>query len=707
MNLFRPSLCLTGLVFLMLATAACNASPLNRPWVQADLRALNAQAAPSPATDILAVYTRTTDLSVDVRVDLLDINPGDQYSLKLILWDNRDFQADPLVIDISSDGTVQTSGIDAGKAQIWPRVVQDTDLDFITVSLNRFLIGARYRLDVFTSTSDPNKPDDEVLNVRSDGKPPAERAPLLLAFWDTFPATTPTQTLRRWAGAHTGPLGDRHGLKYILDGVKQTGIPVALLDLKNPASLAALNFLGNLQEIQDMYAGGLLILPDVAYGEPTQTALGFSRAADSAFLLPSSPFLYETSSDQAALSGYAARFQQLPDSHHVTLSGGIRLIPVPSLNAVEAGADGPSMEVRRALIAAATSVDPTDLVVLGGSLPASTWGDANMAGPTFAWIAAHPWIQPLTGQELLTFPAQPQEVATPPAPARTAWLGALQAAPENAITQSAWQTYFTLTSATPDALLQSLRSAYLGQVGELLAAANWANKPAARADCTQDLNGDGQAECILANQGFFAVLETAGARLTQFFALTATGPHQLVGPSFQFAVGLSDPSEWHPERGEAADPNGIPGAFTDASDTWIIYTPSVGAGGITFTSPDGSRSKTYRLIGNGIQVDYQGQGPVSTRIPLAVDPQAFYGGPTHFHAALGPASWTWGLSGGSSVEVSTNAALSAQGFISAIPYLSLLEDPNLDYPQGDYLPFPLSVVTIQADGNFSVQIIRK
>ncbi len=102
---------LFGTVFLLLATTSCALSPVNRPWVYADLRALGSLDAPSPATDILAVYTRTTDLSVDIRVDLLDINAGDKYSLKLALWDNRDFSQNPLMIDISSTGYVQTSGI--------------------------------------------------------------------------------------------------------------------------------------------------------------------------------------------------------------------------------------------------------------------------------------------------------------------------------------------------------------------------------------------------------------------------------------------------------------------------------------------------------------------------------------------------------------------------------------------------------------------
>jgi hypothetical protein len=65
------------------------------------------------------------------------------------------------------------------------------------------------------------------------------------------------------------------------------------------------------------------------------------------------------------------------------------------------------------------------------------------------------------------------------------------------------------------------------------------------------------------------------------------------------------------------------------------------------------------------------------------------------------------MAGGSSVEVRTDGVLSAEGFTSAIPFLSLPEDPNLGYPAGNYLPFPLSVVTIQGDGVLNVEIISK
>jgi hypothetical protein len=255
--------------------------------------------------------------------------------------------------------------------------------------------------------------------------------------------------------------------------------------------------------------------------------------------------------------------------------------------------------------------------------------------------------------------------------------------------------------------LQALRRDYLGQVGELLAAANWAEEPAIRADCKDDFDGDGQAECILANQEYFALLEPAGARLALFFYIDGNGPHQVVGPSSQVTVGLSDPSEWRPGSGEAADPSVIPGAFADETNTWTNYSSTITSGAIAFAASDGSRVKTYRLTENGIQVLYQAHTPVNTRVPLILDPQVFFFGPTIYHAALDPHSWTWSLSGGSTVEVRSDAGLSAEGFISAIPFLSFHENPNLDYPKGNYLPFPLSVVSIQGDKNFSVEIFQK
>jgi hypothetical protein len=692
-------------VLCLLSVVSCVPASSHREWAYADLRLLDPlDDTPTPSTDILAVYTRTIGSDLEIRVDLLDLPLIPDYRLQLLLdtlpggdpWD--------LTLDIPADGR---PSVTPANPNLIPRVSRDPWLDTITVRFNRLSIPQPFTLQVDSFTPGDPTPVDVTAPVRSDALPPVQRAPLALLFWDVFPAATPAQALRRWDGAHTGPLGERHGLKHILDNAGRYGVPVALLDLKTPASLAALDSMGITLQIQSLASRGLLILPDVAYGEPADISLDFSRRAAAGFGLPASQFVYSASADLQP--GYPAQFLPLDSSSHLARSGGRRLIPLPAADAIQATQDGPSLHVRRALAEAALSGDRSDLVVLGGDLPLSTWGDEDMAGPTFAWIAAHPWIQPLTAEDLMTFPVGSHNV-NPPVAASTAspFPADLRLAPDNSITSSAWQSYFILTAPTSDEKLLALRTNYLGQVTELLRAATWAEHPSAQADCDHDLDGDGQPECVLSNLDFYAILDPAGARLTNLFYLDGTGPHQLVGPSSQFTVGLSDPSEWHPELGEAADPSVIPGAFSDEPATWtVVYQPAITPNSITFTSPDGSRIKTCQLLEDGVAMTYQVSGPVSTHIPLAVDPQAFYSGPTEYTGSLASGAWSWGLVNGLQVEVRTGAALSAQSYTDSLPYLSQPENPDRAYPGGHYLPFPLSVVDLQGSGNFSVQIIVK
>jgi hypothetical protein len=697
----RSHLLLLLSVFFLLPVVSCAPVSNYRRWTVADLRLIDPlDGSPPCSTDILAVYTRNIGSDLEIRVDLLDLPLRPDYHLQILLdtlpggdpWD--------LTIDIPAGGRPTVT---PPNPNLIPRLIRDPWLDTITVRFNRRYISQPFTLKALSYPVGVSAPADETAPIRSDALPPTQRAPLALVFWNVFPAATPAQALRRWNGAHTGPRGERHGLKQILDNAGTYEVPVALLDLKTPAGLSALNYMGSMPRIRDLTSLGLLILPDVAYGEPADISLAFSRRAAAGFGLPTSRFVYRAASEPQ--SNYPAQFFPLGNSSRLDHSGGTRLIPLPAADAIQATQDGPALDVRQALIAAAFSLDPSSLVVLGGDLPQSTWGNEDMAAPSFAWIAAHPWIQPLTGEDLIAFPVDAHDVSLPASPSTaTPFLTVLRFAPTNALTNSAWQSYFTLTAPSSNEKLLALRANYLGQVGELLAAAHWAELPSTQVVCDQDLDGDSQPECFFSNQKFLAILDPAGARLASLFYLDETGPHQLVGPSSQFTVGLSDPSEWHPELGEAGDPSVIPGAFSDDTATWTVYLPILTNDSITFSSPDGSRIKTYRLLENGIEITYQGSAPVSTRIPLAVDPQAFTMGPTEYFGNLAPGLWTWGLANGSQLEVRTDAAISAQSFTESFPYLSQPENPDFAYPDGHYLPFPLSVVFIQGSGNFSVQI---
>jgi len=669
----------------------------------ADLRMLDpVDNTDSPSTDILAVYTRTVGFDLEIRVDLLDLPLVPDYHLQILLDTSPGGNPWDLIIDIPA-GSRPT--MTPGDTNTIPRVIRDPWLDTVTVRINRRAIPRSFSFKVTSSIADEPYPTDETTPTRSDALPPTQRAALALVFWDVFPGATPAQSLRLLDGAHTGPRGERHGLKHILDGAAQYGIPVALLDLKTPASLAALNYLGILPQIQNLVSRNLLILPDVAYADPANVSLGHSRRAAAGFGLPASQFAYSPLDIQV---DYLAQFFPLDNATQFARSGRTRLIPLPATEETQATQDGPSLEVRLALVSAVFSGDSTRLVVLGGDLPHSTWGNEDMAGPTFAWLAAHPWVQPLTAEDLISFPETSTNVlASGSTSVPPSYLAGLANAPNNSLTDSAWQTYFMLTSPTNDEKFKVLRINYIGQVGELLAAARWAEHPSIYSGCDQDLNSDDRQECVISNFKFFAILNPAGACLTNLFYLNEKVPHQLVSPSSQFTIGLSDPSEWHPELGQAADPSVIPGAFSDNSQTWTVYSPEVTPGSIEFTSQDATRVKTYRLLENGIEITFQTSSPISTRIPLAVDPQAFYSEPAVYTGSLAPTTWTWGQTNGIQVEVAADTLFFVHSFTDSLPYLSQPENPDRAYPAGHYLPFPLSVVDIMGGGNFSAHIIVK
>jgi len=715
----------------LLLTASCAvARPANPPWAYADLRRLDpADDTAVPAADLLAVYTRTSGYDLQIRLDLLDLALTDDTRVEVRLWDDALYAQASLVIQIPSFGRTQIVQPPGVNSPLQVRVSRDPALDTLIISLNHFFIGERYRFDVRTYLLSSLTPADESLDICSDGLPPPTRAPLLIAFADAFPASTPAQALRRWDGAHTGPTGERHGLRHVLDNVERYGVPVALLDLKTPASLSALDFMSQAGKLQRLVEEDLLLLPDVAYGEPADVSLAFSREAAQAFGLPVSLFVYAAGSD--LLPAYHYQFVNLSEAAHLARRAGQILIPLPTLADGQATDDGLSMDVRRRLIQAALSPDPADIVVLGGSLPHSTWGNADLAAASFAYIAAHPWMWSLNGEDLMSFPSEAAAASLSPlAPAASMpiyttegqptgfdslalaarLLTELGSAPENSLTDSAWQMYFALNAPNADTALQALRAQYLGEVGILLAASRWTENPYTFSACSLDLDYDGHNECLLASSQFFAVIELDGARLTFLFSRDENGAHQLIAPSSQFALGLSDPSEWAPGRGEAADPAQAMGAFNDTTDSFADYIPAwTPDGQLTLTAAAINRAKTFRLSEDGLRVRYTNPTLLTTRIPIAVDPwQRFHTGWTaDMRARLTPVSWGWGLANGIGLEVCTDVPFSAQGFTVSIPFLSRSENPNLSYPPGHFYPFPMSIVEIHANGQFIVEIISQ
>jgi hypothetical protein len=230
---------------------------------------------------------------------------------------------------------------------------------------------------------------------------------------------------------------------------------------------------------------------------------------------------------------------------------------------------------------------------------------------------------------------------------------------------------------------------------------NWQGSPIST--CDSDIDKDGQLECILADETYLAILDPRGARLTYLFAREGESLHQLIGPSWQVAVGLSNPSTWDHSAGEAADLGAYPGAFADVENPFKPYDPVIEGSTLTFTSLDGTRTKTFKLTETGVEVEYQTQEPVTAQIPLLVDPNSRFtlGWAEKYTKKNTPDGVVWGLEDEPMVRIQSEGPITMRAFNESLSLLATPEDPDFDYPPGHYIPFPMAIAEVEmGDGYF-------
>lgn len=787
------------LASLWLVLAGCRplqtASP-DAPWEYTDLRALAPAGEGLPSLDIIALYTRAAGPDLQIRLDLLDLSPAPDSDLFLALdWIPGGSRALPLEAqaDLEWDALLALPAFgqpyvlvpQAQPAEeftpfpaLIPRITRLPWQDTIVVSFNPVPlpgIERGFSVQAFIAPAGQAVPADSLGPLRSDARPPG-RTPVLLAFWNAFPGYTPAQALRRWDGAHTGPFGGRHGLHVLLQAARRWRVPLALLDLKTPESLSALDYLDGLGLVHDLEGQDLLILPDALPGSPSlvPSAEAFpgwmvaraareSRQAGLDFSLPASPILYSPSLELLAsaspaegLPPYTWIVAPLPepqaDAQPLRWKTS-RLLPLPPAESEQqATPDGLSLKLRLALLANALAAGQGQetLLVLGGDLVESAWGEPQSARASLQYLAAHPWIQPYGKADLLALrPLTRLESGSPPsavAPFSQSGRGSVgspgnaevvplfitEASSENlqvpvrlieqlamahnspafepTLSRAAWQAYRALFAPLPPEhpLLPALRAGYTFIPRLLLEAANWAAKPEPRSGCDLDLGLEGRAGCLLSSERVFSAYDPLGGRLLALFVYSPDRKiHQLVAPTSQFIVGFGDPSTWDPTAGPGAEPAGLHGAFADAQPPWEMYLAGPGPHDLAFTSPGGRLAKTFILLENGLRVEYRISGDAHrVQIPIALDPWERFtpSWGERYEESGSDQDWVWRLEGGPQVEVRTSAALRAALFSDSRMQLRKVEDPNFPYPPGHYLPFSLAVIEAQAIEDFFLEI---
>lgn len=775
------------LIFIGQLVGAClpisTISP-SQEWSYADLRSLSKPGDIPPYLDLIAVYTRNAGTDFQIRIDFLDLDANHNFDLYIALdtqsggtnWlplsTEADIHWDTLIVfpaqgspkAFEPPGNSPTSLSDLQPRQdLIPRIVRDPYLDNVVVSLNKtslFALQPIYHLQVFVTHMGENVILDSLGPISSETYPPTQ-VPVLLAFWNTFPAFTPAQALRRWDGAHTGPYGERHGLHILLSAVQRNQVPIFLLDLKSPTSLSALDYMGAIPRIKALINDRLLVLPDnlpesivqlpseINQSETTTIlgkesplfqnpappnylpdwaqwrAISEGRQISLQFELQASPILFVPNLPTDLPAGYPVVFTNLNEDQPVLWENRI-LIPLPSLaQEFQPSKDGPSIELRRHLLNIAASEEPghPSILLLGGNLPQSSWGDPESSEMILRYIANHPWIKPLNLEDLLSMRkffkvlGSSSQMSSTQIYSQTSLEDSCSSLlkqlnpscnfPQNAITQAAWQGYLTLFTSLPQnpPMTPSIREDFIGQIQEILLAARWAEGPLPQINCDSDPDQDGQNECILASKNIFGLLELDGARLVFLFALSPDGAHQLIGPSTQFFV---DTSNLSLEFNSASpnSPNNLPGGFTDHPHTLDQYTPTVSPDQISFINSDGSITKTFQLTDQGVRVSYHVSSEVTSQIPLVVDPWKRYypGWANQMVYERIPRGWTWGYLEGPRLEITSSSDLVFSPFTASRTMLNVPENPNVDYPSGHFLPFPMALISVHSLGNFHVQI---
>ncbi len=557
---------------LLLLTASCaprrTVDAVSRPWQIADLRALDPAEALPPESDLTALYLRRLGQEVQIRLDLLDFAPDRQSDLLLTLWDNDRFAADPLQILIPADRPAQVVERATCTAWIIPRVQRDPNLDVVVLTLRADTLGSHLRVEALTLDPQRSQPYD-ALQARLDAPPPANRAYLYLAFDHVLPADTPARALRAWDGAHSGPRGERHGLRHLLEAAQRTQTPLILLDARDPRSLAAFDALGQLETLRAGQISGALLLPRLSLpaGLPADWQ-------DAAFELPAARAAYAHCEDSPA----RWQFAPLSDPTHVYRAAGQTTFPAPILQPdYEPAADGPSLALRRALQALALNQDQTDLLALGGDLRRSNWGTAGYAAAALDWLQARPYLHFLTWEALQTFPARsaapprlPLDVETCPPPP--------PAVPDENLPAAR----LLLGSQAVPAGAENLAR----QLPLLRQAAAWAAAPQPQPTACDPL-------CLLSNERLLAVVDPQGGRLLYLFARSEQGRLlQAVAPSTQLTPLLGDPRDWDPARGWQADPSALLGLDDGRAYQVVRHTTDE----LHLQSTDG-RQRTFRLQG--------------------------------------------------------------------------------------------------------------
>ena len=696
-------------------------------WKYSDVRLLDPIDAPNPEQDLIALYTRINNQFFQIRIDFLnfdspsardiyvpiDTNPGgvDQIKTKNNGKINVDINWDYLII-IPASGKIEiVNNVYSIVQGLELFLLREPIKDNMVLSVNQNKlrkISSRTKLQVVITQPDQVTVIDQTEPISIDAASPS-KATIIFSFWNTFNSSTPAETLRSWAGAHSGPMSSRHGIKYLLEAAANNKYPIFLADLNNPETMSALDYLGAIPWIKNLEKQNILYLSDK---EINNNILDLYSVDD--FMINNNSYMYRGSDNDYA--------------NNNIVNDGCMFSPAPWL--VNISISELFFKCRTLLVSQGLS--PSNYpIIIGGDFQASLLGDPSLINDFFSYIHDHPWIQVLSIYDLQPYIRNlaslqihqtndymdidniyPQkfinENSSKPIPTKHNIYSDLMDSPKNQISALAFQVYKYLSNPGSPELIP-LGANYMGQVGHIIEAAKWVANPISVTTCGIDLDYDGENECILSNNNIFLTIEPKGGYIPFIFTLDKNGAHQIVGPTWEFILGLSDSSTWDLSLGVMSDPGQIIGAFVDSGIINEDYYITLKDNNVIIENDIMTMRKSYSIGDNSILVRAQLSGSsISTpQIPLVLDPWTMNisGWGDKYLNTFTSEGIQWEIKSDITVQLRSMNQMYIYPFNSAKSEMAFPEDPNFDYGRGHYLPYPMALVELQPNEDYSIDIV--
>lgn len=680
-------------------------------WDFSNLRTFDPLDSPFARSELIAAYTRRIEGFIEFRFDVLDLLTEDSSEIQLlamnkfdqILWTLHWSNDSIPIVKMTAEKTPIEARI--------PSVIKDPVMDYFIVRLNSDLI-TQYQgpLSFKLQVLDQNTGEilDEIPYFKESDR--EERSSyVLLEFWNTLPSQTPSQILRSWDGAHSGPFGQRHGLKYLIDNAEKYQIPIVLLDVKSTYPLLALDMLSALDRIRILEKKSIVFLPFSSFDDQTNLSTHRKNTINTAKI-------YGLSTKNLIFSHFASTnpfiselyFSQLSDNSHVYQVENNRHIPLPTTFPYPSNTFPTPIEIARSvlteneknnLINVALSPDRRDIFVIGDDLQYSPWADAQLSPILFRYINEHPWIKALNGNDLWNHAA----ISTKKDDLPVLCEGVLIC---NRFVSTT--SYFPVDDSSLDLFIMELinqasnyytfespnyRPEFDRNFTYLHFAEHWFSEPYNQIACEVDFGDELHPGCVIANENGIILINPVNGDI--LLAIARKNHHLLVM--------IIPPSQIMNQENQPPTYSAL--IATDLinqneSSASMDYDYEFITNGILFRSANGEISKRYFMDSSCLHIEIFAETATNSVFPglalsdlLKVSEVTANALPWREIHEIQPKF------------LFTDGVMKRISFADSHDTLLNGESPNYDYPAGHYLPIPFQLLEISGFHQLNMEFV--